>query len=257
MAEVETLPTEIVGDLLASIFAIADESPSLADRRSAVLNTVAGLVKADAGFWAWGHGWPDEQSSTPIAQIDFGLTDEQRLCLMTALLDREAQKTMQRRIAPLVRLKSRATSGIHDVYTQAEWDTVPVVRQQLAKAGFESWLHSVRYSAANTWSVLFLLRRIDRTWFGQEDAEFLDFAHTNVIWLHSTITEYLAPETFVSLTPRQRTVMMLLLDGLERKQMAHQLNVTEDTIGDHIKAIYRHFSVGSAMELAAYFLKSR
>ena len=64
-------------------------------------------------------------------------------------------------------------------------------------------------------------------------------------------------EAFAGLTPRQRLVMLMLLDGLARKTIALRLGISEDTVGDHIKSIYTHFKVNSAGELAAFFLRSR
>ena len=51
--------------------------------------------------------------------------------------------------------------------------------------------------------------------------------------------------------------MLLLLDGFSRKMIAAQMSLGEDTVGDHIKNIYRHFQVNSATELAAIFLRSK
>ena len=59
------------------------------------------------------------------------------------------------------------------------------------------------------------------------------------------------------LTPRQRAVAIKLLEGYPRKMIAQQLNITLDTVGDHLKAIYVHFGVNSSGELAALFLRSR
>ena len=46
------------------------------------------------------------------------------------------------------------------------------------------------------------------------------------------------------------------LDGLSRKQIAANLAITEQTVGDHLKALYKHFGVHSAGELAAHFLRA-
>jgi DNA-binding CsgD family transcriptional regulator len=61
----------------------------------------------------------------------------------------------------------------------------------------------------------------------------------------------------VDLTDRQRLVTLLLLDGHSRKLIAANLGITEDTVGDHIKSIFKRFKVNSTTELAAIFLRNR
>ncbi|MDB5388887.1 MAG: transcriptional regulator, LuxR family [Planctomycetaceae bacterium] len=253
----EFLPTEIVGTLLASALAIGDDNPNLADRRRAILNVLAELIDADAGFWSWGRGWPEMESVTPIALVDFGFTDEQRGDIVAWSLDHDATRNFERRIEVRVRQNFQATSLCEDVFTDSEWDANPLMRQQLVKAGFEDWIHTVRYSTGDTWSSMFLLRNLGKPRFVRQEADVVDVAHSNIAWLHSNTEEALSPESFVGLKPRQRAVMLMLLDGLSRKKIASLLGIVEDTVGDHIKAIYNHFNVSSATELAALFLRAK
>ena len=55
----------------------------------------------------------------------------------------------------------------------------------------------------------------------------------------------------LGLTPREREVTELLLAGLQRKQIADRLGVREDSVGDHVKAIYRKAGVDGRPELYA------
>lgn len=218
---------------------------------------LAQLVQADSGFWAWGRGHARDRSITPAAIIDFGFSDEQRGVVIEWGLSADANQNFTQRVLATMNGATQATTLCQDIFTPAEWNSMPVMRAQLARGGWENWLHSVRYSAHDTWSNLFLLRDIGKADFGPSEATLVDLVMTNVSWLHSTAEESLPPETFVGLKPRQRTVMLMLLDGLHRKAIASQLGITEDTVGDHIKAIYSHFRIGSATELAALFLRSK
>jgi DNA-binding CsgD family transcriptional regulator len=131
------------------------------------------------------------------------------------------------------------------------------MRQHLTRGGWSSWLHSVRYTHRDTWSNFFLLRGPAERDFDKHDTLVVHIVLSAISWLHSTAEETLPPEAFIDLTPRQRTVMLMLLDGLPRKLIASQLGISELTVGDHIKAIYAHFEVGTAGELAALFLRGR
>ena len=75
-----------------------------------------------------------------------------------------------------------------------------------------------------------------------------------VDWLHyeeslAGVTERIRP-----MTPRQRTVLMLLMEGLSKKEIAARLDCSENTVKDHVKAIYRHFGVHSTPALFHYFM---
>ncbi|MFM9960322.1 MAG: response regulator transcription factor [Planctomycetaceae bacterium] len=229
----------------------------MAHRRKALLHVLAHLVQADAGFWFWGRGRPDQDSVTPMAIVDFGLTSQQRVIVMEWGLERDAQQTFHERVMAHLREDDQATTLYDDVFSKAEWDAIPKMRQQMRRGGWESWVHSVRNRANDTWSMLFFLRNLGRAEFGRPEADIVDLAMTSVTWMHSTAEELLPQETLIGLKPRQRTVMLMLLDGLTRKTIAGQLGITEHTVGDHVKAIYQHFRVGSATELAALFLRGK
>lgn len=251
------LSTTIVGNLLESVVAIGDETFDLADRRRSLLCALCDLTAADAGFWAWGRGWPDADTLTPVAIIDFGFTDTQRADIVSWGLDQEAEKNFRSRFVEHVGEQQCVTSLREDLFSNIEWDAIPLMRRQLTNAGFGSWIHSVRYSASDTWSNLFLLRNTGAPEFGRTEADVIHVTLTSVPWMNSTAEEKLPPERFAGLTSRQRTVMLMLLDGLSRKRIATSLGIVEATVGDHIKAVFNHFGVGSVAELAALFLRGK
>ena len=55
----------------------------------------------------------------------------------------------------------------------------------------------------------------------------------------------------LALSPRQRDVLELLLNGDSEKQIAVKLKLSQNTVHHHVKAIHRHFRVSSRSELLA------
>ena len=53
------------------------------------------------------------------------------------------------------------------------------------------------------------------------------------------------------LTPRQREVLDLLLEGLSEKEIATRLVLSRHTVHNHIRGIYRSMGVSSRYELFA------
>jgi DNA-binding NarL/FixJ family response regulator len=59
------------------------------------------------------------------------------------------------------------------------------------------------------------------------------------------------------LSPRLRSTLELLLDGLSENKIALKLEVRPATVHEYVGKIYRHFHVQSRAELMAYFLRRR
>ena len=255
--EASRVPIRVAGRLVAAIAEIADVHAELAQRRRAVLTALAREVEADGGLWAWGRGWPDSSAVVPVAHIDFGMDQEQRTVIMDWGLDAEVDREFRGRIRAQMGVAKHVTTIRRDIFTAEEWEAIPFTRRMLRRGGWESWLHSVRYSDRDTWSNFLLLRAGGRAEFGPAEAAAVHLMLDGLPWLHSTAEEILPPEAFVGLTPRQRTVMLMILDGLSRKAVSGRLEIAEDTVGAHLKAIYAHFGVSTSGQLAALFLRNR
>jgi DNA-binding CsgD family transcriptional regulator len=255
--EVPFLPTDVVSLLLASVARIADDHAEIVGRRKTMLLALAEPVGADGGFWSWGRGRADSGPVVPLARIDFGLDDHQRAAIMDWALDAEADRDFRGRIHRQMGNATRVTTVRHDIFSAEEWAAEPFIRRMLRRGGWSSWLHSVRYSDRDTWSSLFLLRKNDRIEFGHHEAAIAHLVLDAIPWLHSTAEQTLPPKALIGLTPRQRTIMLMVLDGMPRKAIASRLDIAKDTVGDHLKAIYDRLGVGSSSQLAALFLRNR
>ena len=65
----------------------------------------------------------------------------------------------------------------------------------------------------------------------------------------------LAPDTLASLTERERTVAMAVVEGCSNKEVARQLDITERTVKAHLSAIYRKLGVRDRMQLVLRMAK--
>lgn len=67
--------------------------------------------------------------------------------------------------------------------------------------------------------------------------------------------ESLAPDTFASLTERERAVALAVMEGRSNKEVARQLDITERTVKAHLSAIYRKLGVRDRMQLVLKMAK--
>ena len=245
----------VVLQVLRGITSVADSSHDLAERRSAVLALFAEVLGSTCGIWAWGYGWPSPGLLIPIAVLDFGMTVEDRASIMQWGIDKDIESEFQVPIMQRVLRTNESTDVRRDIISDDVWSNSHM-RRALLKSGWASWAHSVRYSERSTWSNIIFFRKLGQEEFGAREAAILSLM-LQLPWMQSTAEESMPPTFFEGLTFRQRTVLLMLLDGKPRKTIAQHLGIAEDTVGDHIKAIYAHFQVNSAGELAAHFLRKR
>lgn len=88
----------------------------------------------------------------------------------------------------------------------------------------------------------------------KRDLAFVQSASSETDWLRHNETNVPARDKLLKLSPRQRQVLSFLLAGDSLKEVAKKLELSEHTVGDYVKRIYKHFSVSSRAELLALFI---
>ena len=255
MSTIDALDVNDVHRLIAVATFEDPRSADLGDRRRGIVAALVDIVNADAGHWAWGRGNPETNSIAPVALVDFGYTDQQRALMIEHAMNPQCVAMFQARMTTRFDENRQAAATRRDIIPDAEWRSSPPCVDYVARSGLDSWVHAVRYRAGDTWSCLHMLRRRGKPEFEARQAALLQLALSSVAWLSSAADETLPGEAFKQLTPRQRTVMLMVLDGMSRKHIATQLDLSEHTVDDHLKALYSHFNVRSVSELAARFLR--
>lgn len=254
-SQLAALHAEDATRLIAVVTSLDPTPDDLEARRLEVVAALGEIIDADAGHWAWGRGAPDTNSIAPVAMVEFGYTNEQQARMIEHAMNPESMKMFQARMTNRFDGQRLASATRRDLIPDDEWRHSPLWCEYVERLGLDSWVHAVRYSGGDTWSCLHMLRRRAKLEFEARHAALLHAALASIAWLSSTAAEMVPTDVFKPLTPRQRTVMLLVLDGRSRKDIARQLGLSEHTIDDHLKAIYAHFGVRSVGELAARFLK--
>jgi DNA-binding CsgD family transcriptional regulator len=227
----------------------------LHERRSQLLLELSQIFRADAQYWAWGRGHPARAPVTPIAIIHQGFTPELLGSWVDLSMDPRAKRWAQ---DPFLAELERTHQTVLDVrghWGDAVWEGCDFYRDKWVPLGIVDQIAVVRYCAGDTWSQLLFLRRHDAAPFAADDKNFLAAVASAIPWVDPCTEEVVPPERFLNLSGRQKGVMLLMLNGLSRKQIAEALFISEHTVGDHIKAIYQQFKVQSVSQLAALFLQ--
>lgn len=252
----DLLDADTAKRLFASTIQIGDRCSDLAARRLAVLQSLIELTFTAAGVWSWGYGDGSENTVMPVAVIPVGFTEPQMFDFVKFAMSSGVYTEIVEPIKLMKGTKSQIAVARSDLYDLQTWKGTFSCKA-LNEIGFEEWIQCVRYSSDQNWSQLFLLRANGQSSFSSSDRALVDLAMSSVGWLHASAAETLSAEERLGLTSRQRAVMLMMLDGHSRKQIASQFGIGEQTVGDHIKQIYRHFDINSLGELAAIFLRAK
>jgi DNA-binding CsgD family transcriptional regulator len=78
--------------------------------------------------------------------------------------------------------------------------------------------------------------------------------HKEMSWIYQADVVLISPNA-MSLSPRARQTLELLLSGLGEKQIASQLRLSPNTVHHYVKSIHRHFGVSSRSELLARWVE--
>jgi len=245
-----------IAELLSLVTAIETIQQTLEIRRQKLMQFLKTSIGAQNGFWGWGRGMPLESSVAPVAVIPVGFSPEQWKELQSIALSEFTLRTFNLPIRELLQNRSHVTVSRSQLWTDEQWYSNPAVAANLHSIGLDNSLISVNYFETDNWTSATFFREKGQPDFLAADRELVDLAMGTIAWMKPKPSESVAPPTFVDLSPRQRTVMLLLLDGLSRKEIAADLNLSLHTVNDHCKELFTRFEVNSAMELASRFLRS-
>jgi len=253
---VAELEAHMVGCLLTAVAEVADARLDLLECRTEILAQLIGLTESTGGMWAWGVADEGVTAPAPLASITVGTTATEDAAIIKTGLDPSMHEEFRIPVMKVMEGRSQITTVRTDLWDDEQWKSTQMFAN-LSAGGFDEWLHSVRNGSAETWSTLWLTRRIGEAPFLPADRQLIDLAMASIPWLGATLDNSLPVDTCSALTSSQRIVLMMQLDGLPRKEIAERLQISVDTVGDHLKKIYEHFGIKSNGELAALFLRNR
>ena len=228
---------------------ISGMTEPLVDRRRALVGDLCRMIDADVWLWAHSGGW---NSGTPflLSLIDGGwASDPER----TRLLHADTQPEWLEAYVPHLD-RTRPSTFVFDA-AHPGWNNGVVFDKVASPTGFAHFLFSWRPLDGGVFSGIALHRRQGRPPYTPRETALAHLVLGQVDWLHEHAPPPATQETGLSrLTPREREVLIHLLGGDGKQQIAAKLALSVHTVGDYMKAIYKRLSVTTRGELMAKFL---
>ena len=228
---------------------IAGLDVPLIDRRRALIGDLCRLIDADVWLWAHSGGW-DNGTPFLISLIDGGWRDDPE---RTRVLHADSQPEWLGAYVPHLD-RARPSTFLFDA-AHPGWAGGTVFDKVAGPTGFEHFLFSMRPLDGGVFSGIALHRRAGRAPYTPREIALAHLVLGQVDWLHEHAPPPAAKAGGLSrLTPREREVLIHLLGGDGKQQIADKLGLSAYTIGDYMKAIYKHLDVRTRGELMAKFL---
>jgi len=135
-----------------------------------------------------------------------------------------------------------------------DWYNNPTVKKYRLERGIDDFLYSLYPLGNNTiCSAIGLFRHTGRPRFSPRHRRIVHIVLSNVEWLHTASLPAVERVTLPNLTPTQRIVLVHLLDGKRRSEIARVMHVAETTVKDHTRAVLRHFDAADQLALVCKF----
>lgn len=233
---------------------VAAMQGSLAEKRTHLMDGICRLIRADMWLWAMMGELDPARNPAHTIFLRNGFSDEE----FVAYLKTQEHRDLQWLTAPFFQMLAQSDSQVTRTGRQLDpedrlsaSDLAPLMLQ----AGVGPVILSGRPTSTGQVSGIFIARRPGREYFSAKEARIAHILLTEVAWLHDESWPKYPRDGISGMTPRQRTVLTLLLQGQPRKLIAADLGISINTLGDYIKEIYRFFDVHSHAELLRRFVE--
>ncbi len=224
-----------------------------ADKKRFLMEGLCELIQADAWVWALGCQLKPGEEQIYSSFMHEGLGEVG----FSKLLKTLNHPVMGKVVEPFY-LKL-ATDLEHATMTRDEMDPdqlsyQPDVNDLWEDANIGPVMMSGFPLDADSLSCIAVYRKVGKAHFSEREKKIAHIMLEEVEWLHLSGWPEDRGVTVPRLYPQQRTVLNLLLDGLSRKCIAEQMNISENTVSGYVKDVYRHFEVNSQAALMKKFL---
>jgi DNA-binding CsgD family transcriptional regulator len=237
--------------LLADV-AILDGDHTAKKRR--LMDGLCALVEADG--WLWTMTKVDLERDAPMSLgiLHGGLTDRQVAGWIEMNHDLAHPPPEHVPLGKEVRRGRHFTRSRDQLVDDDTWYSHPTVKRCRLQRDLDHSMHSIYpLDEPGVISGVGLYRRRGRPAFTPRQRRIAHIVLSEVDWLHYADLPSHRGSAVPTLSPRQRVVLVLLLEGRTGAEIAELLHISPHTVHDHRKAIYRHFDVSSQIALIRRF----
>lgn len=225
------------------------------ERKLRLLEGLGKLIDADA--WTWGLSQvsgSEPSDNAPYAIVDGGWqSEEQRVNVFRLITGVEPVPRITAPIDNAVAERRSVTYSRDQLISGGTWLT-SAFGQKWRGAGFDEFIISVYPIGEGFCSGCGFHRHVGKQPYTERERMIVHVMFQQIDWLHRAGSDVPASKKVIDLSPRERQIVLLLMGGDSRKQVAAKLQLSEHTVATYLKEIHRKFGVHSRAELLAQFI---
>ena len=254
MPENTSLSVEDVEGLVQVLIAATDptQQHTVVERKRKLLEGIAQLVGADVFIWS--ASLPDTETHGDVMSsclIEGGwASEEQRIQVYKALSNPQFAHVVQQPIVAAAQGMHYVTMHRRDIADDAWWLQFGEIWR---RTGLDHFLMNIYPISLNSYSATAFHRQSGKPVFSERERMIVHLVFKHLEWYHQRALQDPSQGKLLQLAPRERQTLMLLLSGQTKREIAENLGITEHTVGDYTKSIYKRFAVNSRGELQAVF----
>ena len=248
-----SIPQDTVIQIVQILGDIAGMEGSIEEKKKELMLKLTDMLDADGWLWTATQVIQEEGRPYSVGLIHGGLTDEEFAGMLDASQTASEQPPEDQPLSILVKKGEHFTRTRQQVVPDDIWYNHPTIKQYKIGRGVDHFLYSIYPLSELHCSAIGFFRRVGREPFTELQRRICHIILSNVKWLHENSFPDRKCDSSRDLTPRLRTVLIYLLDGKQKHEIARQLHISPETAKAHIRKIYRHFDVNSQVELMNYF----
>lgn len=226
---------------------------NIVGKKRRLMSGLCELIGVEKWFWHYGVFETGDELGSGFNSIHDGWTDHEMMIVYEAQYDVDQPPPERIHILPRLSARRPVTRARWQELSDDEWYDLKHVQRYRKGLADDYIISFYPLPDSNVWSVTAMYRNWDGSRFTPRDVRIAHILMSEIPWLHVDGLPSDGGRNVHKLTPRQRTVLNMLLEAHGTKQIASHLGLSEWTVNDHIKAIYERFSVSSRSELLRRF----
>ncbi|QQE10719.1 response regulator transcription factor [Planctomycetota bacterium] len=248
----ESLHHQDVRAIVRLLGTLSTMAGSVNDKKRALMDGLCDLIDAD--YWIW-NVMSFEIDETPHAYSCLHNMPEDIFTAFVAgnyeLPNSELNQQIALNTATGIHWTRKRTHLVpHEVFSASELCTKYLAQTNIGDSLISAYPVDTDPAIISGGSVH---RLNTKPRFTDRDCLIYHVLTSEIDWLHRLELPNTEDPHHAQLAPRLQTVFALLMDGLTPKRIAHNLNLTENTVRTYIRQIYKHYDVSGRIELTKRF----
>jgi DNA-binding CsgD family transcriptional regulator len=220
-----------------------------ARRRTALIGAVAGMVKADVWVWGAVRGMR-ENAPMPLYLHEGGdLKEAERQAFIRYSTVPQFWGVVMEQFGP-----PRHRAMLFDRAAVAD-EHLGFINEAFEATGLGHLMYCMYPVSEEVTSLMAIHRRAGRPAYTERERAIVQLIFGQIPWLHYAGTDVPANSTEIDgLTPRLRELLIYLTSGMSRKEIARQMQLSQHTVSDYCKSLFRQLGVSGRGQLLAKFI---